>query len=94
MAPQVHSITNAQRGISQQQTARTRRYLISMAIRTVCFLLAIVVPGWPKILFIIGAVILPYLAVVIANAGRENDDPPMDSVAMPTAPELTSRTLS
>ncbi len=72
---EVYTITGAQRALSQEQTGRTRRYLISMGIRTACVLLAIVVPGWPKWLFIVGAVVLPYLAVVAANAGRENDEP-------------------
>lgn len=91
MAGEVHSITNAQRGTADQQSGRTKKYLISMSIRTVCFVLAIVVPGWPKIAFIIGAVALPYLAVVIANAGRENDDPPIDQHAVVDTRALTYR---
>ena len=71
----VFTITEAQRGLSVEQTGRTRRYLISMGIRTACVILAIFVPGWPRWVFITGAVVLPYLAVVIANAGRENDEP-------------------
>ena len=46
-----------------------------MGIRTACVLAAIVVPGWPRWFLIAGAVVLPYLAVVVANAGRENDEP-------------------
>jgi len=69
----VFNITAAQRGLSKEQTSRTRRYLVSMAIRTACVLAAIVVPGWPRWVLIAGAVTLPYLAVVIANGGREND---------------------
>lgn len=72
---EVFTITGAQRALSDEQSGRTRRYLISMGIRTACVLAAIVVPGWPKWLFIVGAVVLPYLAVVAANAGRENDEP-------------------
>jgi hypothetical protein len=72
---EVFTITDAQRGLSREQTGRTRRYLISMGIRTACVIAAIIVPGWPRWVFISGAVILPYLAVVIANAGRENDEP-------------------
>lgn len=71
--PDVHTITAAQRSLSAEQSARTRRYLISMAIRTACVIAAIVVPGWPKWVFIAGAVVLPYLAVVVANAGRATD---------------------
>jgi hypothetical protein len=88
----VFNITGAQRGLSQEQTGRTRRYLFSMGVRTACVLLAIVVPGWPKWIFIAGAVVLPYLAVVIANAGRENDEPGQMGLstaqqrALPSAP--------
>ena len=69
----VHRITTAQTGLSQEQKARTRRYLISMGIRTVCFLAAVITTGWVRWVFLAGAVFLPYLAVVMANAGREND---------------------
>jgi hypothetical protein len=75
MAPEVYTITQANRSLSNEQSGRTKKYLISMGIRTACVLAAIVVPGWPKWLFIAGAVVLPYLAVVMANAGHENDDP-------------------
>ncbi len=71
----VYTITEAQRGLSVEQTSRQRRYLVSMGVRTACVLAAIVIPGWPRWLFIAGAVVLPYIAVVIANAGRENDEP-------------------
>lgn len=49
-------------------------------------LAAIVVPGWPKWLFIAGAVVLPYLAVVMANAGHENDRPGSMGVTPVTLP--------
>mgnify|MGYP006277307823 CR=1 FL=1 len=92
MAPEVHSITDAQRGTAEQQAGRTKKYLISMSIRTVCFILAIVIPGWPRVAFIVAAVVLPYLAVVIANAGRENDDPPISTRAIVDSRALTSTT--
>ncbi len=72
---EVFTITEAQRGLSVEQVGRQRRYLVSMGIRTACVLGAILVPGWPRWVLLGGAVVLPYLAVVIANAGRENDEP-------------------
>lgn len=69
----VHTITGAQRALSDEQTSRTRKYLLSMGIRTACVLGAIVVPGWPRWVLIAGAVVLPYFAVVIANAGKTRD---------------------
>lgn len=68
--PEVYSITGAPTSLTDEQGPRTRRYLISMTIRTACVLLAIVVPGWPRWAFLVGAVLLPYLAVVAANARR------------------------
>jgi predicted tellurium resistance membrane protein TerC len=72
--PEVYRITDATVGRSVGIRNRTRVYLIQMAIRTVCVLLCVVVPGWPKWLFVIGAVALPYLAVVMANAGHEREE--------------------
>ena len=71
--PTVHRITSAQTPLSQQQTARQKRYLISMGIRTVCFLGMVFTDGWLRWALLAGAVVLPYVAVVMANAGREND---------------------
>ncbi|MEI2715950.1 MAG: DUF3099 domain-containing protein [Candidatus Nanopelagicales bacterium] len=73
---EVHSVTSAQTPLSQEQRARTKRYLISMSIRTACFLGAVIAQGWLRWALLAGAVFLPYIAVVMANAGREND--PMD----------------
>ncbi len=71
----IYTITGAQRALSDEQSGRTQRYLISMGLRTACFIAAIFVPGWPRWVLIAGALVLPYLAVVVANAGRENDEP-------------------
>ena len=85
---EVFTITDAQRPLSVEQAARTRRYLVSMGIRTVCVIAAIFIPGWPRALFIAGAIGLPYIAVVVANAGRENDEPGQAVVTPPVRPEL------
>ena len=68
---EVQSLTSARVPHSQDQHARQVRYLISMVIRTVCFALAVFVDGPMRWVFIAGAVFLPYVAVVLANAGRE-----------------------
>lgn len=82
--PEVHSITGAGESLSEEQTGRTKRYLISMTIRTACVLLAIVVPGWPRWVFLAGAVALPYLAVVAANSGRKRRGGPPPSPVIAT----------
>ncbi|MBT0772408.1 DUF3099 domain-containing protein [Kineosporia sp. J2-2] len=77
----VHSITGAVSPHSDDLDARIRRYLISMSIRVVCVVLAIVIHArwghWSWWIFAAGAVILPYVAVVMANAvGRRRTDGP------------------
>jgi hypothetical protein len=59
---------------------RQRRYLISMGIRTVCFLLAVILagraPAWLVGIMIVAALVLPYISVVFANGGREPENAP------------------
>lgn len=83
----IHTVTDARSGMSKDIKSRQRRYLISMAIRTACFLVAVLAPmPLPaRIIAIAGALLLPYFAVVFANAGHEpekdadfTDEPPRD----------------
>jgi hypothetical protein len=67
----VYQITGARRGVRDDVNGRTRRYLVSMGIRTVCFILAVVADGWLRWTLIAAALVLPYLSVVFANGGRE-----------------------
>ena len=65
------SITSAQSGLSIDQSARQRRYFISMMIRTACFVLTVILPSPYRWIALVGALTLPYVAVIAANAGRE-----------------------
>ena len=67
----VYEITGARRGLTDDVTRRQIRYAISMGIRTVCFVLAIVTHGWLRAVLLVGALVLPYVSVVYANSGRE-----------------------
>ncbi len=69
--PEVFTITGAATGITEDQKGRQRRYLFSMSLRTICFVLAVISHGTLRWILIAGAVFLPYFSVVIANAGRE-----------------------
>ena len=68
----IQQITGARKSLSEDIKGRQTRYLISMAVRTACFLLAIVTTGTLRWIFFTGSLLLPYLAVVIANGGRES----------------------
>lgn len=64
---EVHSITDAAAAHSEEMRQRMIKYAVAMGIRMVCLILVFVVDGWFKVLPIIGAVFLPWFAVVIAN---------------------------
>jgi hypothetical protein len=72
---QVFAVTGMAPSLRDDQAGRMHRYLLSMGIRTVSFVLAVValtvlhwtVVGWA---LVIVAVVLPYIAVVVANAKR------------------------
>lgn len=69
---QVYSITTASTSQSEEIGRRQRRYAFSMGIRTLCFVLAVVLWNyvqWLSWVCIAGAAILPYTSVVLANAG-------------------------
>lgn len=75
MVEEIHDITTAQQGLSNDLPGRQRRYFISMMIRTAFFIAAVISPSPYRWFCLVAAVILPYFAVVIANAGRERVDP-------------------
>ncbi len=67
----VYQITSARPGVRDDVDNRTRRYLVSMGVRTACFLGAVVADGWLRWVLIAAALVLPYFSVVFANGGRE-----------------------
>lgn len=85
----VFQITAAPKPLTEDVGGRTRRYLISMAVRTVCVVGAVLVDGWLRWVLLAGAVLLPYVAVVFANGGREpNRDLPTTFMTAPQRPAL------
>jgi len=71
-------ITTAAEGRDSDIASRQRAYLISMTIRCLCFVGAGVsaLVGWSWVwpFLIVGAVFLPYVAVVMANAANTKGD--------------------
>ena len=68
-------ITTAAAAADKELAARQRRYVVSMAIRVVCFIgAALVAPAWPMWVLLVGAVFLPYVAVVNANTKDSRKD--------------------
>jgi hypothetical protein len=75
---QVHLVTQARRPMSEDISYRQHRYLIMMGIRVICFAIAIILfvehLRWLVLVPAVGAILIPYIAVVFANGGREPDN--------------------
>jgi len=84
----VHRISGAPKAHSEDLNTRMRRYLVSMAVRTACVVLAVVVDGPARWLFVVGAVGLPYVAVVLANAGNGTRRPVPALRPVPVPPRV------
>lgn len=68
-------ITTASASRHEDIRRRQRRYLASMSLRTICFVGAVIVgEGLAMWLLIFGAIFLPYVAVVMANAVTSRSD--------------------
>ena len=73
-------ITTASAGADADISSRQKRYVITMLVRTLCFVIVAFLaithagPGWLAWMFIVGAVFLPYVAVVMANAASTKSD--------------------
>ena len=75
---EVVRITTAAGNRADDIRARQKRYLMSMSLRTLCFVGAIIASlagiGWLWPILIVGALVLPYIAVVMANAAASQSD--------------------
>ncbi|GAA3239739.1 DUF3099 domain-containing protein [Streptomyces sp. XM83C] len=90
---EVFRITGARAGLQEDVRGRQRRYVISMTVRTMAVILAATLWNVERHVAIVALVLgalLPYIAVVIANAGRENAPGlPSTFVTAPMRPMIT-----
>lgn len=89
---EVFRITGARQSLAEDVRGRQRRYVISMSIRTVSVVLTAVLWNIERpvaiVTLVLGA-LLPYVAVVLANAGRENvPSLPSTYIPAPSRPML------
>lgn len=93
--PRAYMVTEARPSMSDDIAYRQRRYLIMMGIRAVCFVVAVVLfvnhLGWLTAIPLVGAIAIPYFAVVFANGGREPSVPRGFQAYEPNLPVVHSR---
>ncbi|MDQ0612669.1 Flp pilus assembly protein TadB [Microbacterium sp. W4I4] len=93
------SVTSLPQSPQDEARSRVRHYAITMGIRTVCFvLMAVVYPvGWWTFVFAAGAIFLPYIAVISANAGSDSipmavESPVLELDTAPPVPDAAAHT--
>lgn len=71
------TVTSVTEAPKQERDQRMRKYVLTMSIRFICILAIPFVSGWWMLLCAVGAIFLPYFAVVIANvkSSKTNQDP-------------------
>jgi len=79
------SVTSLEIAPDQERRSRFLKYTIAMVVRVICIILAVIVPlGWLTVVFAIGAIFLPYFAVIIANEGSSRANSKSSKVEAPT----------
>ncbi|MEJ3404073.1 DUF3099 domain-containing protein [Rathayibacter sp. YIM 133350] len=66
---QPSSITTLPPSPEDERRARMIKYTVAMSIRVVCIIALLFARGWWLAVFAAGAILLPYVAVVLANVG-------------------------
>ncbi|CAH0184432.1 hypothetical protein SRABI98_01600 [Microbacterium sp. Bi98] len=79
--PLVPAVTSLPQSPKDEADHRVRRYALTMTIRIVCFALMMFVQpyGWYTWVFALAAALLPYIAVVFANAGSDSTETTAES---------------
>ncbi|WP_286217897.1 DUF3099 domain-containing protein [Paraoerskovia sediminicola] len=68
----VQSVTTAPEPLADDQARRFKVYTIQMSIRALCFLGCVLIDHWSRWVLAVFAVFLPYVAVLLVNAGRDH----------------------
>ncbi|MGO1538566.1 MAG: DUF3099 domain-containing protein [Leucobacter sp.] len=76
-----YSVTSAGVSAAEDRAHRMRVYFIAMTLRLLCVASLFFVRGWWVLLVGAGAVLLPYYAVMIANAVAHNNGSAPDAPA-------------
>ncbi|NJP66823.1 DUF3099 domain-containing protein [Streptomyces spiramenti] len=90
--PEVYRISGARTSLTEDVRARQRRYTIAMLVRTASVLATVALWDVSRPLAFVTlalGTLLPYVAVIVANGGRENAVPlPRATFTGPQRPEL------
>jgi len=88
MMKQQQSITTLPLSPDEERRRRMIRYSVTMGIRMVCIVMMLFVQGWWLLVCALGAILLPYFAVIAANV---HSDQRSQAVLRPGAVALLPR---
>jgi hypothetical protein len=66
-----HTVTSLQNAPELERRSRMIKYTVAMGIRLACIGACFLVSGWWLLIPALGAIILPYFAVVLANSATK-----------------------
>ena len=95
----IPAVTSLPQSPQVESDHRVRRYALTMTIRIVCFALMMFVQpyGWYTWVFAAAAAVLPYIAVVFANAGSDSTETtaesPVQQIAAPAPAAVAETTV-
>jgi hypothetical protein len=67
------AITSLPASPTDERRSRMIKYSVAMAVRLVCIGACFITPGWWLLIPALGAIVLPYFAVVVANTVAPSD---------------------
>lgn len=91
MKKQLQTATSLPQSPDEERRGRMIKYTVAMIIRMLCIFAMLFVEGWWLLIFAAGAILLPYFAVIIANAQSTNQK---SSAEKPSAIILHSKSRS
>ena len=74
------SATSVALNPAEERRQRVIKYTIAMTIRVICIILMLFVQGWWLLICALGAILLPYFAVLVANQQMKSPAPEAEGV--------------
>lgn len=71
MQKKQQTVTSLPLSPDEDRRQRMVRYIVAMSVRMLCFILVFLVPGWWVLVCALGAIVLPYFAVIVANVSMK-----------------------
>ncbi|MDP4585933.1 MAG: DUF3099 domain-containing protein [Microbacteriaceae bacterium] len=91
MSRDLQSLTSLPVSPNEERQSRLGQYMLAMFLRLVCLYACFVVPGWWILIPVAGVVVLPLVAVALANVVNSSKSKSL-SARESNVPSLTSFT--